>query len=184
MEDFILKKLLFMLFVVMMFFLYACGTKLTTTPDVNLTGLTETDIKIVVSGKIDYSGQPDYLPNTISDNHDESSDIKIKYEYMVSYGGTKPSTDIITAFIPTTLLGTPTGNNELVIQGKLDIYKNSIVTKSYMSECIVRKPRNVWSGINYTELRRKGLIAIKENIELQMMYDRDVLRDINVNGKL
>jgi len=168
-----------MFLAIMMFFLCGCGTKLITKPDLNLTDVAQTDIIIVVYGQIDYSGKPEYLPNTISDDNDQSSDINIKYEYMVSYGGTKPGTDILTAFIPTTLLGTPTGNNELVIQGKLDIYKNSTIAKSYIAECIVKKPRNVWSGIDYTELRRKGLIAIKENIETQMMYDRNLLSRIN-----
>ncbi len=156
------------------FFLFGCAEQLKIKPDVS-----RTDIAIVVSGKIDYSGNRDYLPNTIAEDNLQHSDIIIKYEHSVSYGGTTPGTDLITAFIPTTLLGTPTGNNELFIQGKLEIYKSSTIIKSYIAECVVEKSRSVWSGIDYSELRRRGLLAIKENIEMQMMSDKNFFSTIN-----
>jgi hypothetical protein len=159
---------------VLSLFLVSCAASVSVKPEVPVSN----NIKpIIVSGSIVYDGNPDYLPATV--NHESGTDITIKYAYIVSYGGTG-NAEILTAFLPTTFIGTPTGNDDVIAIGKLELSKDSKLVKSYVSEVTVSKPRGIFlGGVDKTELRRMALKRLKENIEIQMNNDNSLLAQIN-----
>lgn len=147
-------------------FLLSCGASVTVKPDVSLL---DTHGPTRVKGNIIYEGNPIYLPATVEQK--SGTDITIKYEYTLSYSGTGQA-EFIAAFIPTTLLGTPTGGDWITAVGRLEILRSSKILKTYTGEVMVSKLRSLFAGgADKTELRRLALTSLKENIELQMKND-------------
>lgn len=146
--------------------LLSCTASVSVKPDPPSPNITT---PIVVFGNVHYDGNPKYIPTTIA--HKTDTDVSIKYEYVVSYAGTGQK-ELISAFLPTTLLGVPTGADDVSAAGKLEISKNNTVVKTYFSEASVFKPRSLFAGgVDKTELRAMALKSIKENIEMQMNND-------------
>ncbi len=127
-------------------------------------------------GPVDYDRNWDYVPRTISNKKGSPSGLSFKYIYNIKYSGTTMHQDLMTLYIPTSILGTPTGRNDVQVSAQLDVYQDKSIVKSYISVCYVSKTRGMLiGGINYTELRKKGLMAVKENIESQMVQDKEFL---------
>jgi hypothetical protein len=153
-------------------FLVSCAASVTVKPDVALEGNSRV---VSVRGSIVYDGNPCYLPATVE--HKSGTDISIKYEYVVSYEGTGAE-EILTAFIPTTLLGTPTGSDDVVASGRLELSKGGRIIKTYVSQAIATKPRSIFAGgVDKSELRRMALTSLKKNIENQMKNDTSIIGD-------
>jgi len=152
--------------IILSLILLSCGANVSVKPELSLSsqhGPTR------VKGKVVYEGNPVYLPTTVE--HVIGTDLIIKYEYALSYSSTG-NVEIMTAFVPTTLLGTPTGGDWVTAVGKLEIVRDNKVLKIYVGEVVVSKPRSLFAGgVDKTELRRLALTNLKENIELQMNND-------------
>ena len=138
-------------------------------------------ITILVNGKIDYSGNKEYFPRTISDTPSKDPLLIIKYQYQVSYGKvTGP--EGLNLFNPLLIVGFPIGQDTLVVAGKLDIIRQNEVIKTYSAACTYEKTRNLfYQGPTFSELRRTGLLNIRDNIEAQMYKDREFLSKVNKN---
>jgi hypothetical protein len=158
----------------------ACGTTIDVKPGV----APQANSDLILYGPIDYKGNWDYVPRTVSNKPSHPTALSFKYAYNIVYGGTTIHQDLVTAFIPTTLIGTPTGKNDVQVSAKLDIYKGPSIVKSYISVCNVTQLRGLFvGGINLTELRRKGLMAVKANIETQMATDTAFLCTLMSNDE-
>jgi hypothetical protein len=54
--------------------------------------------------------------------------------------------------------------------------KSDAVVKIYMATCGLDNTRTIfWPGETLSELRKRGLIAVRDNIEAQMNGERDLL---------
>lgn len=132
---------------------------------------------LVLKANLLFEGNPAYIPRTIVNS--KESDIEINYEYKVFYDGTKMNHEIIAGIMPTTLLGLPTGGDDILVVAKLDIRQRQNVIKSYSAEALVTRPRSLFlGGVDKTEMRKKGLLAVKENLENQMIQDHELLSKI------
>ena len=153
-------------------FLLSCGASITARPEISLSnnrGPTR------VKGNVVYEGNPIFLPATVEQK--DGTDVTIRYEYALSYSGTG-KVEILSAFIPTTIVGTPTGGDWITAVGKMEISRNSKVVKTYTGQVTVSKARSLFAGgADKTELRRLALTSLKENIELQMKNDFSSLSD-------
>jgi len=127
-------------------------------------------------GKIDYDGNREYLPRTITaDTNPES--LTLRYRYDVTYGRDAVH-QAIPLFNPLTIVGFPIGADTIVVTGKLEILKWKTTVKVYTSVCVLDKHRTIFSeGETMSELRKSGLLAVRDNIETQMYVDRNLLND-------
>lgn len=154
-------------------FLISCSANVSVKPEVSIT---DNRNSIIVMGNVVYEGNPKYLPATVKQK--TGTEVAIRYEYVVSYTGTG-NEEILTAFIPTTIIGTPTGIDDVIAIGKMELSKNSKIIKIYVSEARISKPRSILlGGVDKTEMRHRVLTSIKENIELQMENDFSFLSQI------
>ncbi len=167
------------------FLVTGCATSMKVTPMVN-----KSDCRgFQLSGTIHYKKNIQYLPRTIkSDNVTYGKrSLDFNYEYQVTYGRDYlfNSGEIIPLFNPLTLIGAPIGEDDVCIIGKLDILQESKVIKSYESVCLLEKTRNLFhQGETFSEMRKKGLISIRNNIEQQMCQDKDFLNQTTSQEKL
>lgn len=165
-------KIVNMLFWFIIMFLTGCAAKMVVTPTI-ITNDNLSNFKI--EGKIEYDGNKEYLPRTI--NYDSAPDtiFCLKYSYDVTYGRDN-TPQAIPLFNPLTIIGFPIGENTLVVKGKLLLLKGKEVLKEYSATCGLEKTRSLFSeGETFSELRKKGLIAVRDNIEMQMYQDREFL---------
>jgi hypothetical protein len=158
--------------------LCGCAAKMAVTPEVNQMNHVDFQIK----GKILYEGNKEYLPRTITEGAVPGDGISFQYTYEAIYGE-HDIPDIVAWVNPLHLAGFPTGENTLIIRGKLDILKGKELIKSYTATCGLEKTRSLfWEGETYSSLRKKGLIAVRDNIEAQMKQDRDFLYKLPIGN--
>lgn len=157
------------LMLVLLFVAAGCGTRMAITPQVASRDVAGFKAK----GQIVYEGNPDYLPRTIAKGNPGESDLSFRYAYQCAYGMDNTH-QALPLFNPLSLVGFPIGANTLVIAGKLDVYKGDTLVRSYTATCAMDKTRNLfYEGETYSELRKRGLAEVRNNIEFQMHEDRD-----------
>jgi hypothetical protein len=160
-----------MFYLIVAVFLSGCATNIVVTPQAM-----ENDIKssFQVAGIVEYDGNKDYLPRTIKESSAQS-DISIKYEYQITYGRDK-TPQALPLFNPLTIVGFPIGEDTMVVTGNLTLSKGEEVIKAYTATCGMEKTRSIFSeGETFSELRKKGLLLIRDNIEIQMCGDKEFL---------
>lgn len=148
--------------------IYGCATTMKIEPEASQID----NIDFRIKGKVIYEGNKEYLPRVLIDEPISESELILKYIYQAIYGK-HDVPDLVALYNPLTIVGFPTGENTLTIIGKLDVLKGEEVIKSYVATCILEKTRSLFSEGAFTEMRKKGLIAVRNNIEAQVYLDRD-----------
>jgi hypothetical protein len=150
----------------------ACAPNIVITPDLAI--VQSNDFSL--SGNIDYEGNADYLPRTLSAESHPGATLTLRYRYEVTYGRDAVP-QVLSLLNPLTIIGFPIGADTVVVTAKLEILKESTQVKTYTAVCILdNKRRTIFSeGETLSELRKRGLLAVRDNIETQMYGDRDLL---------
>jgi len=154
--------------------LSGCAAKMAVTPQI-------TDIEIEsdfqLGGVVEYDGNKDYLPRTIKEDPSQTL-FSFRYDYQVAYGRDK-TPQAIPLYNPLTIVGFPIGDNTMVVTANLAILKGKEVVKAYTATCGLEQVRSLFSeGETFSELRKKGLVTVRDNIELQIYRDRDLLSSL------
>lgn len=166
------KKLFFIVFCLC---LHGCAsTKIYTIPEIKNSTINK---NFYISGILKgFKGNRDYVPDTIKEN-DETENIFICYKYVVLYQKDNMH-QAIPLFNPLTIIGVPIGKNSLIVEAKLSISNKTKILIEYVATCHLKKDRNIFhEGETYSEMRKKGLLAVKKNIEYQMNRDKQKLLD-------
>lgn len=164
------RLLYYVVFSLTSILLYGCATTMEVTPQVAPID----NVNFRIKGKVIYEGNKEYLPRVIIDESVSNAEVTFQYSYNAIYGKHDVPA-IIALYNPLDIVGFPTGGDELTIVGKLDILKGVEIIKSYAATCILKKARSLYSTTNFSELRKKGLITVRDNIEAQMYQDKDFL---------
>jgi len=149
----------------------ACAPNVVITPDLALVSCNDFSL----GGKIDYEGNAEYLPRTISTESHPGATLTLRYHYEVTYGRDAVH-QALPLFNPLSIVGFPIGADTVVVTAKLEVLKGISKVKTYTAMCVLDKHRTIfWEGESLSELRKRGLLAVRENIEIQMYGDRDLL---------
>lgn len=152
--------------------LAGCATEVHIKPDVG----PKPAGAVSVSSNIVFEGNRDYLPRNLRQATDNPAGITVYYRYDVAYG-TK-NLGAAALFDPITIFGLPTGKDILTIVAELRIQRGSRLLKAYQSACQIVERSNLWTNRTQTELRREGLLAVRDNIESQLALDREYLASL------
>lgn len=165
-------KLLLGLLVIL---LVGCATQMTVTPELS----TPANLDFQVKGKVIYEGKREYLPRTITESSTTDVGLTFHYSYQeVQKRG--DSREVVALFNPLTIVGFPTGGTSSTILGKLDVLSGGSLLKSYTATCSFEVTRTIFSdGESFSELRRKGLMAVRDNIEIQMYQDKEFMEKVS-----
>jgi hypothetical protein len=175
-------KKIYLFLLLSVFSVTGCATSMKVTPTMEEFNCHQFHI----GGTIHYNKNIQYLPRTIkSENMAEKNDsLFFYYDYQVSYGRDYlfNSGELVPLFNPLTLIGSPIGEDDVCVVGKLDILHGGKVVKTYKSVCLLEKIRNLfYQGETFSEMRKKGLFAVRNNIETQMCQDKEFL--IHLTGQ-
>lgn len=158
-----------------------CGTSMVTLPATEPTAE-----KFSIKGRVEYEGNRAYLPATIVECKDPAEpgcDLLFRYRYSVAYGKDKVP-ELLPLFNPFTLVGFPVGEDTLLVHGLMEAYRGEEKLKTYEATCALDRHSSIFlPGDTYTEMRKKGLDAVKQNIENQMCADRGYFLELS-EGKI
>jgi hypothetical protein len=70
----------------------------------------------------------------------------------------------------------PKGTDAVVVAGVLEIVKDGALLKRYEKSVVLKKDKTVFSeGETLTEMRKKGLLLVRDQIDLQLVEDQQIL---------
>ena len=102
--------------------------------------------------------------------------ITVRYAYDVVHGSER--THILgVMFNPAAMLGLPViGKDTIAVIGRFEVLKDGNVVKTYDAmAALTNRPSLFHEGETYTEMRRRGLLAVRDSIETQVVRDREAL---------
>lgn len=165
------------LFVVVMSALLCsgCQSKTTVTPQLR----TNSQIIECFQGTVVHDGNKQYVPRTVTGCDVIASNVEYVYKYDTQYFATPIAAELGAAFIPTTIVGTPTGNDLLKVVASLDITACKKKIKKFEASCELRSYRGVFAGAtdNYS-LRKQCLLLVRDNIEQQMLAEKSLVESL------
>jgi hypothetical protein len=125
----------------------------------------------ILCGVVVYDGHNrDYLPLSLRNTPDRKK-VLIQYQYEVKYGVEDDTA--FDLFNPLLLFGVPKSEDSVVVLGKLEIKNDSGFEKTYEEVIVLRKYKNIFSeGETLTDIRRKGLIQMRNKIDSAIAEDR------------
>lgn len=141
------------------------------------------NVLVLLGGPITFDGKREYLPRTITDAPTSENGLSFRYSYH-EIQQRNDSLDVLALFNPLTLIGFPTGGTQSTVTGKLEILKGMEALKTYTATCVLEVTRTIFTdGESFSELRRKGLVAVRDNIEAQMVQDKEFLAKLSAGGR-
>lgn len=125
-----------------------------------------------VYGKVIYEGNKNYLPTRIKeDNTDSNPKFTLKYSYDVHYGSGDTPDHWQYTFAAAG--GASLGKDSVLVIGILEIIEGNKVVKTYNATAQTEQTRYLSEeSETFTELRQRCLLAVRDNIDLQLQKDQ------------
>jgi hypothetical protein len=151
-----------------------CAATLRTTPE----PAGPPPIDCVVRAHIDYAGNRDYLPSVLLDDPSAHADSVVHYTHEEQYGSSALPTEV-QLVNPLHLIGMPTGSSDLVVVARLDVMRRGEVVRSFAAAAVMSRNDTMFGeGETLTEMRRRGLLLLRDNISSQLCADRTTTQAI------
>lgn len=124
-----------------------------------------------IHAAVQYDGKPDYLPGALIAQPAVSGGLMFRYAFQAQYG-LKATDPILAAFNPLTLVGFPVGSDNLVVTGRVDVLRGDAILRTYAAAAAMKRSSTVFSeGETFTEMRRRGLLLVRDNLSSQLCHD-------------
>lgn len=134
-------------------------------------------VPILLKGKITYDGKEEYFPRTIRPIDTRQDGLAVRYVYedvhQLARYYDPPESETL-SFVRRYL--DPTYAKEITVLGRVTVFEGGNVLKVYEAVAYLSTPTR--GGQTLTELRRLGLLAVRDSIEGQMYQDREYLRKL------
>ena len=154
--------------------LAACSTTVHLAPA--LAGAPGTDCRVL--GHVAYSGNPEYLPAVLVEDADRPTDAVLRYDHEEHYGGSAVPAGV-QVVNPLHLAGFPTGESTLSVIGRLDVMRAGAPVRTFIAVAAMKRSQSMFSeGETFTEMRRRGLLLVRDNIAAQVCADRTATQAI------
>ena len=119
-------------------------------------------LDVLARGKIVCDGDKKYLPRTVGEGRGGDDSLIIQYQYEELQGRPEEG-------------GSYRRQKASGVVGRLELRSGGKVLKTYTAAAML-KVFDELSSETLSDMRRRGLFAVRDNIEAQMWDDRDVLK--------
>jgi hypothetical protein len=154
--------------------LSGCVTHVAVTPQVADKNPPRCQIRALVS----YDGKAEYLPTALLPDTTASSGTLVRYSFAAQYG-LKEMSPFLQIVNPLLIVGFPTGSDSIVVTGQVDMLRGETVLRSYAAAASMKRSGSIFSeGDTFTEMRRRGLLLVRDNLSSQLCKDEAVLASL------
>ena len=132
----------------------------------------------VLCGRLEYEGSNfDYVPLIFNqDNEIPSEDVRFLYRYEVKYDVDMDT--VFELFNPFLILGIPKSTDVILVSGQIDVLGPQNFTKTYLNSINLVKKDSIFSdGDTLSEIRKAGLIALRNSFDEMMLADLPIFKD-------
>lgn len=151
--------------------LLGCATEVAITPQLT----DKSSGKCQIHARVRYEGKQDYLPAALIPDPTASGTTEIRYSYEAQYG-LKEFNPFAVIVNPLTVVGFPTGGDNLVVTGRVDVVRGDTTLRSYAAAAAMKRSSTVYyEGETFTEMRRRALLFVGENLSQQLCKDQQIL---------
>jgi hypothetical protein len=151
--------------------LFGCATEVAVTPQLS----EKSPRQCQIHAPVRYEGKQDYLPGALIQDPGASATTEIRYSYEAQYG-LKEVPPILSFVNPLVLVGFPTGTDNLVVTGRVDVVRGDTTLRSYAAAAAMKRSSTVFGeGETFTEMRRRGLLLVGDNLSGQLCKDQETL---------
>jgi hypothetical protein len=153
----------------------ACATTVEVTPKLG----EPTSQNCEIHAMIRYEGIADYLPTVLlRESTVSQADITLRYGFHVTYDS-QPLPDVATMVNPLAMFGFPTGHDYISVLGTLDFVQADATVRTYGAAAALRRTGTIFGeGDSFTDLRRRGLLLVRDNISAQLCRDQRALAQL------
>lgn len=124
---------------------------------------------IPIECKILYDGSnKEYIPQSLQDKEPASQ--LAHYRYSVHYVNGNTNWDGINIFNPLIMVGFPMSEESIIVEAKLQLKEKDTLIKEFEASCIANKTRNMFQNGGSSELRKACLLAVRDNIDMQIKH--------------
>lgn len=148
---------------------------------------TENSHDFQISGNIVYDGNRSFLPQHLK-KEDSASDVQLKYSYKaVSEAVNSIQAPMSACSGGGCLYSMPSaslGQNVVSVVGTLEIVQGGRVLKTYKAASRTVKDRNLWEDREtVTQLKEQSLLAVRNEIDMQLQKDKEFLQKNLINSQ-
>ena len=154
--------------------LAGCATSVKVVPE--MAAGARSDCKVL--GHITYEGKPEYLPTVLVENPASPADAVLRYTHEAGYGLNQAPAEV-QIVNPLHLVGLPTGKESVCIVGRLEVMRDGSVVRSFAAVAAMERSNSMFTeGETFTEMRRRGLLLVRDNISEQVCADQPATQAI------
>lgn len=135
-------------------------------------------VEVLVRGKILCDGDKKYIPRTVEDGGGFSESRAIHYIYEDEGGYVRDPVRVG----PIIIGKGDVREKGVGVVGRLEIREGKKIIKAYGASAVMTV-MSEFSSETLSEMRRRGLMAVRDNIEAQMWEDREFLNTVGT-GKI
>ena len=153
--------------------LSGCATTVMVTPQ--LSGATPA---CQIQAPVAYEGNAAYLPGALIPTTAAAAVTVLRYSYDSQYGLSQLP-GAVAVVNPLMLVGFPEGSNSLVLSARLEVLREGATVRSYAAVAAMKRTSTMFSeGETLTEMRRRGLLLVRDNISAQICRDQTTLTQL------
>jgi hypothetical protein len=147
-----------------------CVTTVSVTPK-----LSENAAVCQIHAAVQFDGKPGYLPGVLVGDAGTHPATVFRYSFEAQYG-LKEYNAFLVAVNPLSLVGFPTGSDNLVVSGRLDLMRGESVLRTYAAAASLKRTPTIFSeGETFSEMRLRGLMLVRANLSEQLCEDQAAL---------
>jgi hypothetical protein len=123
-----------------------------------------------------FDGKPEYVPAVLIADATAHPEAGFRYSYEARYGLNEYNAFLV-AVNPLSLVGFPTGKDNVVVTGRIELERNKTILRTYAAAASLKVTPTIFGeGETFTDMRRRGLMLVRENLSAQLCEDQSVLR--------
>jgi hypothetical protein len=150
--------------------LVGCATTASITPK-----LSQNPAACKLHATIRYDGKADYLPAALINDESAHGAMAFRYSFEAQYGLHEYNAFLV-AVNPLSLVGFPTGNDNLVVVGRVDLMRGETVVRTYAAVASLKRTPSIFGeGETFTDMRHHALMLVKDNLSAQLCQDQGTI---------
>ena len=127
-----------------------------------------------IRAPVRFDGKPEYVPAVLIADP-SARPVEFHYSFEAQYGLNEYNAFLV-AVNPLSLVGFPTGKDNVVVTGRVDLVRGKTILRTYAAAASLKDTPTIFGeGETFTDMRRHGLMLVRDNLSSQLCADQSVL---------